>query len=133
MEVSTIHPEPVHIFRHWQLYLENVNPLLKVIHTPTMQGKIIEAASNTSNIEPNLEALMFSIYCMSTQSLSTETCQSIFGFPRNDLLQKYQFACQQALLNCQFLRSNNRDCLTALCLLLVRSKQISWIRFTFFY
>lgn len=69
---------------------------------------------------------------MSTQSLSTESCQSTFGLSRNDLLQKYQFACQQALLNCQFLRSDNRDCLAALCLFLVSSKRpVIQLRFTF--
>ncbi|KAJ5273594.1 hypothetical protein N7478_008719 [Penicillium angulare] len=102
----------------WQIYLENVNPLFKVTHTPSLQGKIIEASSNTANIEPRLEALMFSIYCMAIQSLATETCQAIFGLSRDDLLTKYQFGCQQALLNCQFLRSDDRECLTALFLFL---------------
>lgn len=32
---------------------------------------------------------------------------------------KYQFGCQQALSNCGFLRSSDRDCLTALYLYLV--------------
>lgn len=32
---------------------------------------------------------------------------------------KYQFGCQQALLNCGVLQSSDRDCLTALYLYLV--------------
>lgn len=59
VDISTLHPESVQIFRLWQLYLDNVDPLLKVTHTPTLQGRIIEAASNISNIKPSLEALMF--------------------------------------------------------------------------
>lgn len=66
VNVSTLHPEPVQIFGLWQLYLENVNPLLKVTHTPSLQGRIITAAGNVSNIEPTLEALMSaSIACLS--------------------------------------------------------------------
>ncbi|KAJ6015692.1 hypothetical protein N7540_010283 [Penicillium herquei] len=118
VDLATLHPEPVHIFKLWQLYLDKINPLLKIIHAPTMQGRIIEAAGNTANIEPRLEALMFSIYCMSIQSLTTETCQSTFGLSKEDFIARHQFGCQQALLNCQFLRSDNRDCLTALCLFL---------------
>lgn len=118
VELSTLHPEPVHIFRLWQIYLENVNPLLRVTHTPTLQGRIIEAAGNLANITPALEALMFSIYSMAVLSL-TEDCQAIFGMPKADLLKKFQFGCQQALLNCGFLRSADRDCLTALYLHLV--------------
>lgn len=119
VDISTLHPEPVQIFRLWQLYLDNVNPLLMVIHTPSMQGCIIEAAGNVLNIMPSLEALMFSIYCMSICSLAADDCQAMFGSSKADLLTRYQFGCQQALLNCGFLRCDDRDCLTALYLYLV--------------
>ena len=62
---------------------------------------------------------MFSIYCMSILSLIVEDCQTMFGSSKEDLLMRYQFGCQQALLNCGFLRSSDRDCLTALYLYLV--------------
>jgi hypothetical protein len=116
----TLHPQPVQIFQLWQLYLDNVNPLLKVTHTPSLQGHIIEAAGNILNIKPELEALMFGIYCTATLSLSEDNCQSIFGSPKSHLLAQYQLGCQQALLNSRFLRYTSRDCLTALFLYLVR-------------
>ena len=119
VDLSTLHPDPVQIFRLWQIYLDNVNPLLKVTHTPSLQGRIIEAASNVTNINPPLEALMFSIYATSILSLIVEDCQTIFGSSKEDLSTRYQFGCQQALLNCAFLRSSDRDCLTALYLYLV--------------
>ena len=119
VDLSTLHPEPVQIFRLWQIYLDNVNPLLKVTHTPSLQGRIIEAASNVTNISPTLEALMFSIYCMAILSLVVDDCQAIFGSSKEDLLTRFQFGCQQALLNCGFLRSSDRDCLTALYFYLV--------------
>ena len=119
VDLSTLHPDPVQIFRLWQIYLDNVNPLLKVTHTPSLQGRIIEAAGNMTSITTALEALMFSIYCMSTLSLTEADCQTIFGSSKGDLLGRYQFGCEQALLNCGFLRSSDRDCLTALFLYLV--------------
>ena len=119
VDLSTLHPEPGQIFRLWQIYLDNVNPLLKVTHTPTLQGRIIEAASNVASIEPTLAALMFSIYCVSFLSLTDGECREIFGSSKEDLLTKYQFGCQQALLNSEFLRSGDRECLTALFLYLV--------------
>jgi hypothetical protein len=119
VDLSTLHPKQVQIFRLWQIYLENVNPLLKVTHTPTLQARIIDAACDVANISPTLEALMFSIYCVSILSLVEDECRTLFGSPREDLLTSYQFGCQQALLNCGFLRSSDRDCLTALYLYLV--------------
>lgn len=120
VDLSSLHPNPAQIFKLWQIYLDNVNPLFKVTHTPSLQARIAEAASDTANINPTLEALMFSIYCMSTVSLIAEERQTFFGAPTNeDSLMQYQFGCQQALLNCSFLRSTERDCLTALYLYLV--------------
>lgn len=119
IDLSTLHPEPVQIFRLWQIYLDNVNPLLKVTHTPSLQGRIIEAVSDVTSISPSLEPLMFSIYCMAILSLDEGDCEKFFGSSKEDLSTKFRFGCQQALLNCGFLRSSDCDCLTALYLYLV--------------
>jgi hypothetical protein len=119
VNLSNLHPEPVRIFRLWQIYLDNVNPLLMVTPTTNLQASIIEAASNISAINPNLEALMFSIYCMTILSITVNDCQTMFGSSQEDLLAMFQFGCQQALRKCRFLQSANRDCLTALYLYLV--------------
>ena len=124
VELSSLHPDPAQIFKLWQIYLDNVNPLLKVTHTPSLQGQIVEAASNVMAIRPALEALMFGIYCMSILSLTTEDCQTMFDVSSKDLLQRYHFGCQQALLRCGFLRSGDRDCLTALYLYLVSQTRV---------
>jgi hypothetical protein len=62
---------------------------------------------------------MFSIYCMAILSLEVDDCQSHFGSSKEDLSTRFQFGCQQALMNCGFLRSDDRHCLTALHLYLV--------------
>ena len=119
IDLYTLHPDPVQIFRLWQTYVDNVNPLLKVTHVPSLQARVIEAASNMTVVEPALEALMFSIYCTAILSLNSEECQATFGASKEDLLSRFQSGCQQALWQCGFLRSSDRDCLTALFLYLV--------------
>ncbi|KAH8711850.1 hypothetical protein GQ44DRAFT_626595 [Phaeosphaeriaceae sp. PMI808] len=121
----TLHPQPVQVFQLWQVYLDNVNPLLKVTHTPSLQGRIIEAAGNVLGIKPDLEALMFGIYCTAISSLSEDTCRAMFASPKSDLLAGYQLGCQQALVNSRFLRYTSRDCLTALYLYLVSIRPIT--------
>ena len=122
VDLTGLHPNPVQIFRLWQIYLDNVNPLLRVTHTPTLQGRIIEAASNLQSIDPVLQALMFSIYCMALTSINDEGCVPIFGFSRDETLTRYQICCKQALLECEFHRSNDRNCLVALYLYLVSTR-----------
>lgn len=94
IDFSILHPEQVQIFRLWQIYLENVNPLLKVTHAPTLQARIIDAASDVANINPTLKALMFSIYCVSVLSLAEDECRTVFGSSKEDLLTSYRLGCQ---------------------------------------
>lgn len=118
-DVSPLHPDAAKVFRLWQTYLDNVNPLLKVTHTPTLQGRFIEAISDLTKIKPAMEALMFSIYSVAVYSLVESDCQAMFGSTKEHLTTVYQLGCEQALSNCNFLSTNDRDCLTALFLYLV--------------
>jgi hypothetical protein len=117
--LSTLHPTHVQIFRLWQIYSDNINPLLKVTHAPTLQARILDAAVDVAGISRELEALMFSIYCVAIISIDDEACRTMFGEPKAKLLKRYQDACHQALINCGFLRSRVRDSLTAFFLYLV--------------
>lgn len=119
VDLSTSHPKQVQIFGLWQIYLENVDPLLKVTHAHSLQPRIIGAAANMANISPALEALMFSIYCISVLSISEDECRIQFQSSRKPLLERYQSACQTALLKCHAWRSGDINGLTAIYLYLV--------------
>ncbi|PSN71560.1 hypothetical protein BS50DRAFT_486813 [Corynespora cassiicola Philippines] len=122
IDISVLHPQQVHIFKLWQIYLDNINPLLKLTHTPTLQPIIINAVANMAGISPTIEALMFSIYCISIQSISEEESNVSFGMGRKELLTIYQLGCQQTLLRCDFLRNNDRHCLVAFYLYILSCK-----------
>ncbi|ROV91862.1 hypothetical protein VMCG_09183 [Cytospora schulzeri] len=119
VDLTTSHPEQVHIFKLWQIYLENVDPLLKITHTPTLQPRIINAAGNMAKISPALEALIFSIYCISLLSIPEDECLTLFQSSRKALLERYQSACQTALLRCHAWKSGDTEGLTAIYLYLL--------------
>jgi hypothetical protein len=118
-QLCASHPDQVQIFRLWQIYLDNINPLLKVTHTPTLQPRIIDAISDIGSVTPAIEALLFSIYSVAAMTLTDDECRITFYTSRELLLAGYQVACKQALLKCTPWRSNDRDCLTAFFLYLV--------------
>ncbi|KAI0193807.1 fungal-specific transcription factor domain-containing protein [Astrocystis sublimbata] len=118
--VTELHPSGVQIFQLWQIYLDNVNPLLKLTHTPTLQVQIIEASTNLAKVSKSLEALMFSIYLMAITSLTDEETQQTFSEPKKNLLMKYQHAAQQALYNAGFMRMPDLTVLQAYLLYCVR-------------
>jgi len=114
-----MHPNAVHIFRLWQTFLVNVNPLVKMVHAPTLQQTILDASEDVRNIPRHIEALMFSIYFLAITSLQNEDCLSMFGEPRNILLARYAHGTQQALISARFLKSLNISTLQAYVLFLV--------------
>ena len=122
ISVTAAHPSAIQIFQLWQIYIQNVNPLLKLSHITTLQGQIISAGANTAKIPKPLEALMFSIYFSAITSLTDEEVQATFGEDKAVLLTKYHNATQQSLVNAGFMRSTELMVLQALLLYLVRHK-----------
>ncbi|GLA02294.1 hypothetical protein AnigIFM60653_001697 [Aspergillus niger] len=119
VNLLALHPQQAQIFRLWQTYLENVNPLLKVTHTLTLQPRIVDAVSDLGNIHPTLEALMFSIYCIAVMSLADHECHQLLKSSKEDLLARYRLGCRQLLIKCRPWHCTNVDGLTAVYLYLV--------------
>ena len=119
--ITSLHPPTIHIFQLWQIYLDNINPLLKITHIPTVQGQIIEATSQLDKAPKNIEALMFGIYLVSISSLDEGEVQRMFKESKKELLGRYHSALQQALTSAGFMRFNDPITLQAYLLYLVRN------------
>ena len=118
-DLISLHPSPVDIFRMWQTFLVNVNPLVKIFHAPTVQQVILDATGDLAHVPKATESLMFAIYLLSITSLKPEDCETMFGETRAALVSKYSQAAQQALVNGKFLKSIKLCSLQAFALYLV--------------
>ena len=118
-DLTPHHPPPVQIFRLWQTFLVNVNPLVKIFHAPTVQQIILDATGDLSNVPRATEALMFAIYLIAVTSLAGPECEAMLGESRQTLLSKYSFTAQQALVNAKFLKSVNLHSLQAFTIYLL--------------
>lgn len=119
LNLMAYHPQPIHIIRLWQIFLDNVNPLIKIIHAPTVQQQILEISTDLGSVSKGMEALLFSIYSLAILSVDDAYCKDMFGEETSTLLAKYQYGAQQALLNAEFLRPSSLVVLQALVLYLV--------------
>lgn len=117
--LRSLHPQPVQIFKLWQVYLDNINPLIKVFHAPTVQQTILDASSNLDDIPRSVEALLFAMYSIALSSLGDVECESIMGEPKPVLTQRFRSGAQFALINAAFLRTSDLMVLQALVLFLV--------------
>ncbi|KAH7130542.1 fungal-specific transcription factor domain-containing protein [Dendryphion nanum] len=131
VSLRTLHPRGVQIFKLWQVYIDNVNPVVKVFHAPTVQQIILNASDELDDVPRNVEALMFAIYCLAVTSLSDTDCEAILGQSKATAVPRFRAGAQQALINAGFLKSSNLMILQALVLYLLSLQsydaRIVWI------
>lgn len=117
--LDALHPSPAHIFRLWQTFLERVNPITKVIHVPTVQQLVVEAATNQANLPKNVEALLFSIYTMGVVAMSESECISMLGLPKDDAYARFSKGARVSFMRTGILHKYDLVVLQALVLYLV--------------
>jgi hypothetical protein len=118
VKVEDVWPEPARLFRLWQLFLDRVNPLTKIIHVPSLLP-YVAAATSGSPVPKNIETLLFSIFLMAVVSLTPEECPATLGCSKEEALLKYSSAVRTNLLRLNFLRSADLTVLQAFVIYLV--------------
>ncbi|KAG8533755.1 uncharacterized protein KY384_001496 [Bacidia gigantensis] len=116
--LRSCHPAPEHIPIYWTIFKNNVDPVLKLLHTPSTEAIVLKAAEHLDRISKGLEALMFSIYFASVTSLSAEDCLAVLGVDKHASLQRYRFAVEQAFARANFLNTQDFTVLQAMLLFL---------------
>lgn len=123
VELRSLHPQPMQIFRLWQAYVDNVNPLVKILHVPTMQKALLEAAEDLDHVSKAMEALLFAIYVIAVSSMEEAECQSVMRESKASALKRFRVGTQQALRAAGILRTSSMMVLQAFVLFLVRPHQ----------
>ncbi|KAH8682010.1 fungal-specific transcription factor domain-containing protein [Xylariales sp. PMI_506] len=129
VDLRKLHPLPSQIPFIWQIYTENVDPLVKLLHVPTMNGIIRKLRADMSNMDPGLEALMFAIYFAAITSLEDDEVKTALGAERCDLLKQYRFGTEQALAKANFLNTSDLVVVQAFTLFLVIVRRYDASRF----
>jgi hypothetical protein len=127
--LADFHPSTVQIFRLWQKFVENVNPITKIIHVPTVQRELLEASVNLQEVSKPFESLMFAIYASAITSLSNEECEKLTNISKQQLRKRYHIVAQQALTRAGVFGTMDIVVLQAALLLLVCHCVLYHVRF----
>lgn len=114
-----LHLDPAYGFKLWQVFLDRVNPLTKIIHVPTVQPYLVQALADLNSIPLPYQALVNAIYGSSAMALSEEECIQTIGAPRELAMQKFLRGTHKALVRLDFLRNYDMTVLQSLLLVLV--------------
>src|SRR6185436_15612239 len=101
------HPSADRIRKLWEIYMDSIDPLTKIIHVSTIRPAIEKAAADTGAIPRSFEALMFAIYSAAIMSLNEAECQQCFSSPRTPLLTHHIRLTEAALSRAHFMSTTS--------------------------
>ncbi|KAF7597110.1 hypothetical protein BBP40_010584 [Aspergillus hancockii] len=117
--LRSYHPPPSKVALLWDIYLENVAPLLPIVHKPTGKQLFANAAEHPESLDKNSEALLLAMYFVSVVSLTPEQCISLLGEERDASVSRYRFAVEQALSKANLLNTQSLMLLQAAVIFLI--------------
>ncbi|KAF2622361.1 hypothetical protein BU25DRAFT_377836 [Macroventuria anomochaeta] len=119
VDMRALHPTPEIAREFWEAYKDSVEPLVKVLHTPTFEPTFNDALEYPEKVSKGLESLLFAIYYGAVTSTTAEECLQNWGEDRSSLLIRYRFALEQALARANFLYCDEIVILQAFVIFLI--------------
>ncbi|EMC99905.1 hypothetical protein BAUCODRAFT_63686, partial [Baudoinia panamericana UAMH 10762] len=119
VDMLSLHPLPGQIVQYWELFKDRVDPLVKVLHIPTIEPTVLSAASHLSNLSRGFETLLFAIYYAATTALTPQDCLLKFNEEKLILLTRYRFGLEQSLARASFLTTEEIVVLQAFVIFLI--------------
>lgn len=113
-DLSYAHPTLEESNMLCKLFFENVNPFIRVLHQAHFGRELDRYRRGSIDFPREFEALLFAIFLLTINSLRPEVVQRIFSTPKHTLLANYQYACQAALANVDFFKTDKVQTLQAL-------------------
>ncbi|CAK7271746.1 hypothetical protein SEPCBS57363_004780 [Sporothrix epigloea] len=127
------HPEPRMILYLWQKFVDNVNPLIRILHVPTTHQQVADVSWDAANALPATGALLFAIYALALTSMTAKEYADMFAStqigsvrqalqplpPKSQLLTQYRRGAMQCLAETGLLTTRRIDVLQAFTLLIL--------------
>ncbi|KAL2802740.1 hypothetical protein BJX63DRAFT_440629 [Aspergillus granulosus] len=116
--LTPLHPPLSESVALLEVFKQNVAPLVRIFHMPTLLQLYWDAVASVDTVEKNTEALLFAIYYSAVISFHDDQCLAILGVMRSYALRTYRFAVEQALARANLLNTQNLTLLQAAVLFL---------------
>ena len=108
------------------LYFQNVDPMFKVLHAPSVTDFVLRGKPylNYRPGDPAIEALSFAIYYAGLNSLDAPNCKQRFGEEKTELLKRYRFALEVYLARADFINTTDLAVVQAFVIFLVSISEL---------
>lgn len=105
------------------VYLDQVDRIIKILHRPSLKGRLIDGTSYSSSRSSITaeNALDAAVFYAAVASMTDRQCQSLFHCNKVTVLPEYQRACEMSLERADLTRTRDVTVLQAFILYLVCS------------
>jgi hypothetical protein len=107
----------------WTKYVENVDPIMKVLHIPTSQAAVEKAIASSQDVPKDQQCLLAAVKFAAVSSLSNEDCLAYLNTSRLQLLGFFRSEVHSTLKRSNHLVSHNFVTLQALVIYLVCNRR----------
>lgn len=95
-------------------FFECVNPFVRALHSSLFARELGMYRRGTFHLPQEFEALLFSVYTLTVNSLRSELVERVFSTSKDDLLSRFQVSTQVALTKINYYKSEKVHGLGAL-------------------
>ncbi|KAK7970165.1 Zn(II)2Cys6 transcription factor [Apiospora saccharicola] len=111
--LHSLHPPLAQAVTLFRVFTENVAPMVRIFHMPTLSRDYWDALASLDSIGKDTEAVLFTVYYTAIISISPQICMEILGMPREQAATQYRFAVEQSLARADLLNTQSTTLLQA--------------------
>ncbi|KAL4774560.1 hypothetical protein BDW60DRAFT_160403 [Aspergillus nidulans var. acristatus] len=112
----SLHPSLALGRKYWQLFLEKVDPLIKVVHRPSVSRILRGGLNDPTSLGEGEGALLQVFYLACVSAMDVMDVQSSLQMSKSTALTTYRLAAEQALARSGFMTTSNWTIMQALVL-----------------
>ncbi|RAO67797.1 uncharacterized protein BHQ10_003809 [Talaromyces amestolkiae] len=117
LDVLSFYPDTQLALRLWNVYITSVDPVLKILHIPTVQSTIVGIILDPKSAQSSIVALTYAIYFAAVTALCHDDNESIvLPCEKSLLLENYKKALDQLLMPTELMRRPEIESLQALAI-----------------
>ncbi|KAJ4864457.1 fungal specific transcription factor domain-containing protein [Trichoderma breve] len=123
-DLLDVYPDAQLALRLWNVYVRSVDPVLKILHIPTIQSAVVATILDARSAQPSMVALTFAIYYAAVTALCHHDCDEPvdLSWEKPVLLKHYQTALDRLLVTPDFMKRPDMTGLQALAIYVTCSR-----------
>lgn len=116
-DVLDCYPDTQLALRLWNVYVKSVDPVLKILHIPTVQSTVVETILNPKSAQSSVVALTYAIYFAAVTALCHDDDEpAVLPCEKPMLLEHYKKALDQLLMPTELMKRPELVSLQALAI-----------------